>query len=348
MESLKQAKFDYKKICASFLKGLPERTADVIVRRFGLKGEGETLESIGKTYEITRERVRQIEREGISKIKPKVNDYPNLFAYFNELLNKLGGIKKEDSLVSLINNGKNRNEILFLLNLTSGIKRYPEDENFHSFWANNDNYIELAKKIIELSISKFEDEKKAVSLEEIFNKEKEDAIKISGNKKIDFDAFGSYIEISKKLSKNPEGNIGLANWVEINPKGIKDMAFLVLKKEGKSLHFSKVAELIQNSPYFTRKKTHIATVHNELIKDQRFVLVGRGLYALKEWGYEPGVVKDVISKVLKNAGKPLTKEEILDAVSKQRVVKANTVFLNLQNKSCFLRDSSGSYTINNA
>lgn len=347
MKKLIPAKFDFVKICANLLKGLPERTTDVISRRFGLASNEETLESIGESYGITRERVRQIEREGILKIKPRIKEYPRVFAYFSEALNTLGGVKKTDSLISLIGRGKNQNQIAFLLSLSDDVKKYFEDEDYFTFFSNSENAANEAKKAVELAVSKLNSEKTAVLIPEFFDKEKK-AINSAVSLKVDADIFDSYLEISKKIKKNPEGKIGLANWVEISPKGIKDIAYLVLKKEGKSLHFSKVAELIQDSPYFKRQKTHVATVHNELIKDQRFVLIGRGLYALKEWGYEPGVVREVIAKVIKDAGRPLTKEEILENVSKQRIVKANTVFLNLQNRSFFLRDSQGNYTINTA
>jgi hypothetical protein len=340
-------KFDFAKICANFLKDLPQRTTDVISRRFGLNGEGETLEAIGKRYGITRERVRQIEREGISKIKNKIEDYPKVFAYFNDAINSLGGVKKEDSLIRLIGNSNNYNQIAFLLSLSSQIEKYPESDEYHAFFASNKDVADSAKKAVELTIAKFSEEKNPISAKDFYFKQKNDIANLA-SKKIDAEMLDSYLEISKKIKKNPEGKIGLANWVEISPKGIKDIAYLVLKKEGKSLHFSKVAEMIQDSPYFTREKTHVATVHNELIKDQRFVLIGRGLYALKEWGYEPGVVRDIIAKILKDADRPMSREEILDFVSKQRIIKANTVFLNLQNKNYFLRDSDGNYTINTA
>jgi len=129
----------------------------------------------------------------------------------------------------------------------------------------------------------------------------------------------------------------LLDWPEINPRGVKDKAYIVFKKIGKPLHFDEVARLIEGSL--------VQTVHNELIKDPRFVLVGRGIYALEEWGYFPGQVKDVILKILKEEGKPLTKEEILEKVRKQRLVKENTVFLNLSNKKHFLRNSQGKYEV---
>jgi len=147
----------------------------------------------------------------------------------------------------------------------------------------------------------------------------------------------SFLEISKKIQKNSEGLFGLREWPEINPKGVKDKAFLVFKKTQKPLHFVQVAQFIDSAlPQ---------TVHNELIKDPRFVLVGRGIYALKEWGYEQGQVKDVISKILKEARNPLSKEEILEKTLKQRLVKQNTVFLNLSNKKYFFRTGDGRYTI---
>ncbi|HEY4478548.1 MAG TPA: hypothetical protein VI775_01765, partial [Candidatus Paceibacterota bacterium] len=90
------------------------------------------------------------------------------------------------------------------------------------------------------------------------------------------------------------------------------------------------------------KKAHIATTHNELIKDERFVLVGRGLYALAEWGYMSGVVKDVIKKIITKNG-PLTKEDIIDKVLKERYVKDNTILVNLQNQKCFKKDKEGKY-----
>jgi hypothetical protein len=106
------------------------------------------------------------------------------------------------------------------------------------------------------------------------------------------------------------------------------------------MHFSEVAKTIGS---LFEKKAHVATCHNELIKDKRFVLVGRGLYALSEWGYSTGVVKDVIADVLKVNG-PLTREEVIDKVRNERYVKDNTIVVNLQDASLFKRGKDGKYT----
>ena len=120
---------------------------------------------------------------------------------------------------------------------------------------------------------------------------------------------------------------------------MRDYAFLVIRKHGSPIHFREVAKQITT---MFNKKAHVATTHNELIKDPRFVLVGRGLYALAEWGYTPGVVRDVIRTVLEKNG-PLSKEEVIDKVMKERYVKENTIVVNLQNPKYFRRDKDGKY-----
>ncbi len=142
-----------------------------------------------------------------------------------------------------------------------------------------------------------------------------------------------------------DGKFGLKDWPEVNPKGVKDKAYLVLKKEKKPLHFSDVTKLINSSKFgeLFGQKALIQTVHNELIKDPRFILVGRGLYALGEWGYQPGVIKDVISMVFEKEKKPLTQKEIVDEVLKQRMVKVNSILINLKNQKYFQKDEKGKY-----
>ncbi|MDD5433264.1 MAG: winged helix-turn-helix domain-containing protein, partial [Candidatus Pacebacteria bacterium] len=144
----------------------------------------------------------------------------------------------------------------------------------------------------------------------------------------------------------PLGNFGLSVWPEIKPKGVRDAAFLVLKKQGQPLHFCVIAQNAGElqGELFSKRKMLPQTIHNELIRDPRFVLVGRGIYGLDEWGYTPGTVKEVIYKILE-VNSPLAKEEILSAVQKQRMVKPNTVFLSLSDKQKFSRNTEGKYIL---
>lgn len=331
--------FNYSKICSSLLDGLSEKTRPVIERRFGLsQDKKETLEAIGKDYGITRERVRQIEREGILEIKKRINKAEKVFKYFDEVFNYFGDIKKEDPLLEFLGKEKFHNHIFFLLTLKDDLSYKIENKDFYAFWQRGDKSFDLAKKTINSAIKIFEKEKTPLNIEELYKK----------NNSTNLNVFSSHVKISKKIQKNPEGKIGLKGWLEITPKGVKDKAYLILRKASKPLHFTEVAILIEGCSFSSNKKIHTATVHNELIKDSRFVLVGRGLYALKEWGYEPGVVRDVIYNVLKSSQKPLFKEEIAREVLERRIVKENTVFLSLQDRKKFSKDDKGRYTIREA
>ena len=154
------------------------------------------------------------------------------------------------------------------------------------------------------------------------------------DKSVTEQALKSHIGLCRHISQNPFGEWGLISSPEVSPRGVKDKAYLVFKKEKHPLHFTEVANLI-NKMVFLGRKAHPQTVHNELIKDPRFVLVGRGTYALSDWGYEPGTVRDVLVSILKNANQGLTKEEIVKTVQSKRLVKENTILLNLQNRKVF-------------
>ncbi|MCK4454146.1 hypothetical protein KAU51_02270 [Candidatus Parcubacteria bacterium] len=358
---------NYQKICNDILKDLPqERTKDIISRRFGFGIEKkETLESIGKSYNITRERVRQIEEDGLKKVKGKAEQISQeAFQGFAKELKDCGGLKREDLLLEKLGGKKFKPQVLFLLTLGEQFERFSETEDFYPFWTIDKNALNSAQQVIDSFIKELKKKNQPLSLKNISvsssyfsrrSRENQGSVEQSeagsyyqrqqGSAKQR--EAGSYIEISKQILAGPEGLYGFSIWPEINPRGIKDKAFLVIKRENKPLHFTKVAEFIEAQEQ-EEKPCLVKTVHNELIKDPRFVLVGRGLYALSDWGYQPGVVKDVIIDVLKKSEKPLSSKEIADQVLSQRFVQKNTILLNLQNKKYFLRDSQGKYTIKEA
>ena len=340
---------NYQKICSNLLKNLPERVKDVIERRFGLKkGENETLESIGQNYRITRERVRQIEEDGIVLIKkPEVfKIILPVFAYFKDYFRKEDGLKREDILLLDLGEEKFKPQVFFLLTLGEPFFRQGETKESYPFWTTNKELVSLSQEVINKVSSFFQKEAKPLTKEN-FLKEELKKLRSDSEEKVDSQFVLNSIEISKKIEENSFGEIGLVSWPEINPRGIKDKAYIIFKKEGKPLHFQAITDKInQLKLSLEERPALIQTVHNELIKDPRFVLVGRGTYALSEWGYFPGQVKDVILKVFKETKKPLTKEEILEKVLSQRLVKENTVLLNLNNKKYFSRNPQGKYWVN--
>lgn len=316
--------FNYKKICSDLLSDLNKRQKNIIVRRFALgQKEKETLESIGKDFDICRERVRQIENDSLRKIKGKSKKYKEVFTFFVKYLNDFGGLKKEGFLLNDLDK-ENQNEVFFILNLHKNIKRKKENKDFHSLWVVDNEIYKKAKKSISILIKKLKEKRELISLSELQN--------IVPDKEF----LKSIIEISKRVQSNEKGLYGLSNWPEINPKGIKDKAYLALKEAGQPLHFAEVAGLIRDS--------NVQTVHNELIKNNKFVLIGRGIYALSEWGYSPGRVKEVLARTLEEEG-PLSKEDLLEKVLEKRRVKKNTILLSLGDKEKFIKNSKGEYNI---
>ncbi len=320
--------FNYQKTCQNLLKDLPERQKIVISRRFALSGESkrETLESIGTDLGITRERVRQIEKDGFSKIKQKIASCKPIFLSFKKRIHNSGDLRKESLLLKELGGEKQQPQVYFLLTLAQNFERFQGSKDFYCFWTVKQKTFNLAEKVIGTFCSQLKKINKPVPLKELKKP-------FSLNQT----ALVSYLEISKNIQQNSEGLFGLKNWPEINPRGVKDNAYLVLTKTKKPLHFIQITKLID--------KALPQTVHNELIKDPRFVLVGRGIYGLRAWGYEPGLVKDVIFKVLKTSKKPLAKQEILSQVFKQRLVKENTILLNLSNRKYFSKNTQGKYQI---
>jgi hypothetical protein len=92
----------------------------------------------------------------------------------------------------------------------------------------------------------------------------------------------SLMQSVKNLEQNKYGDWGLADWEEVKPKTVNDKIYLILKHEGKPLHFTEIAKKI-NDMKFDKKTANAATVHNELILDDRYILTSRGTYGLKTW-----------------------------------------------------------------
>ncbi len=335
--------FKPKQITKKLIAALPERPRFVIINRFGLDGpEKMTLEAIGGTYGITRERVRQIENFGLNAIK-KSPAFQKEQAVFNELVQlvtSLGGIvSEEDFLEHISKNVKTQNHINLLLVLGDDFKKEKENKEFKYRWSvDNDIALKVQESLDNLS--------KELSTDDLIPEGEMVANFLNHLQDIpeqykDEEIIKRWLRLSKVIGRNPLNDWGMAKSSNINARGIRDYAFLVIRRHGSPMHFTEVANSI--TEIFGRK-AHTATCHNELIKDGRFVLVGRGLYALKDWGYERGVVREVIKNILKKEG-PLTKDEIVKRVLKERYVKENTITVNLQDTKIFSKDKKGKYKV---
>lgn len=315
------------------LDGKKKRTKNILIKRFGLGLDKKmTLEGIGQAYKITRERVRQIEFVSLAELKKssKITYIKKYEAMLEDLMNEHGKIMEHNFLLSEFRKKHNldkihSNALEFVLKVSPKFKAIKENESIRKTWALTSADINTSKRLINAFILNLEGKGKPV-LEDNLIKNFESEIK-------DSKTLVSYLLLSKKILKNPFNEWGLSDWREIVPKGIKDKAYLVLEKHKKPAHFTEITNLI-NQTKFDQKTAISQTVHNELIKDPRFVLVGRGTYALKKWGYQQGTVSEIIEKVILES-RNLSKDQIVDKVLAQRFVKKNTIILALQNKQRF-------------
>ena len=335
--------FSAKSVSKELLNGLPDRSRKVLTDRFGLspKGEKRTLDAIGQEYGITRERVRQIENHALATVRESAA-YREQMAILEDLkreMHTLGGVVAEDTILDeLATNAAERNHIVFLLTLGHHFDERRENADFRTRW----HVDEQTADQIESALSNLLETLEVNSLipEDEFVGQFNKNLKAVGVKPKSDDVISRWLMISKRVGKNPLGEWGRTDSPHVRIKNTRDFAYLTIKRHGSPMHFTEVAKGIEK---LFKRKTHPATTHNELIKDKRFVLVGRGLYALKEWGYQPGVVRDVIKAIIEREG-PLTREEIIDRVKRERYVKDATIAVNLQS-GVFKRLPDGRYAV---
>jgi len=333
-----------KMVIKRLLGTLPERAQNVLTSRYGLGTNTTpvTLEAIGKEYGITRERVRQIENYALSMIR-KSDAFKNEQVAFDELhaiVRKMGVIVSEDELLeSLAKDVSTRNHIHLLLVLGNAFVKEKETEEFHHRWHVDQDVADKVHNSLRRLYDSLEDDE-LVDESMLIDSFLRELQEINHELK-DKEILKRWLGLSKSIDRNPLGEWGRAHSPNVHAKGMRDYAYLVIKRHGSPMHFREVALTIAD---LFKRKAHEATCHNELIKDDRFVLVGRGIYALKEWGYNAGPVRDVIAQILTRQG-PLSREDVIESVRKERYVKDNTIFINLQDSSRFGRDEDGRYFV---
>jgi hypothetical protein len=327
---------------------LTEKEKEVISKRFSLDNKPkQTLEQIGRHFSVTRERIRQIEKIAIGKLRRTVkNTRLNIIRELSsEILKASGGVMLESKLVASIINKLGTSEdvdkyiIRLALNINTDLEKIEKNNELRPFWKEKDISLTDITAVLKQGVKLLKKSKEVLEEQKLAA-----AIKQELKGKVDHPdvMIVSALETDNRIKRVPEG-FGLMEWRHINPKSIRDKAYIVLKKAEKPLHFVEIANQI-TAAGFDKKVVTVQAVHNELIRYEQFVLVGRGLYALKEWGYSKGTVADVIEGLLKKKS-PMSKQEIIQGVLKQRQVKKGTISLNLQKNPQFVRVGRAVYKL---
>lgn len=323
-----------------------DRERDIITGRFGLDGKKKTLDAIGKEYNVTRERIRQLEKGIVIRLQVKAEE--GKLAGFNEYEDKLaeiikanGGVCTVARLTELVGEGKDAQAVAknsFVVLISSRLVLVEETDDYHqsavlaSHYKSPSEALKEVDKIVQI----LTENGKPISISEL---------KRANNLNESEAEIEAKILVSSHTYER-KGLWGLKSWSSVNPRSIKDKIYIVLSEKKEPMHFSEIYNAIKDDKTFQQRSFTIQATHNELIRDPRYVLVGRGRYALKEWGHIEGTVEDVIEKVLKdNGNKPMHRDEIIRGVLRYRQVRETTIVLNLQSKAKFKRVATATFQL---
>ncbi len=351
-EDQEKQEFQPLEVIRGLLSVLSEKEADVLQRRYGLNGVAkETLEAIGASYHVTRERIRQIENLAVKKIKDDSTFLSVIKPVEHVIISTIeehGGIMQEEHLLNELM-PSNRTAafdqaLVFLLTelLDDRVSKVGPDKVFMKGWRVKTADLHFIGDALEMLAKTIREANLPLDLAALLERIQTDSFYLQHAERLSEKTILAILEVSAVIDHNPFDEYGLREWGSVVPKRMNDKIYLILKKVGKPMHFIDIAKQI--SEVFG-KEAYPPTVHNELILNSHYVLVGRGIYALSEWGYEKGVVADVISTVLQVKGSPMTRDQIVQAVLERRIVKKNTIHLALTNKKLFSKLPDGRYTL---
>lgn len=334
------------------LDTLKSREADVVARRAGIRnGTVETLQEIGAGYGVSRERVRQIEKQGLKKFHEQLTKAPlaEILRLAVGLVREAGGVIGTDALAREFlpesqHTPSGVAALTFLLETSAEIVVSPEDKEAAACYALTESHVAAADAIGPMLQQELAEKHQPMTPAELLTvfAQRND---LGDHSHLVTEPFvESVLEIGKRFVPTGDNRWGLVNWADINPRNIREKTLYVLKESGTPLHFTDVTEKIRAAK-FDAKPVTTQAVHNELINGQQFVLIGRGIYALADWGYLPGTVSQVIAQILNTAGEPVERNEVVKQVLEQRHVSENTILINLQDKSKFTRVGKSAYTV---
>ena len=324
------------------LSSLSEKERVVIERRIGLHWLKETLQNIWNSFKpaITRERVRQIEDAGIKKVWRiiKATELASIQDISRKTLEFHGWLLTRElligALIKQMNLSKEINSHILEVIVQSDfeiIKSKPRlwTQTYFTLPSISRKSIDFVHREALKILKRKKDVMECTDLYTQIALNAKDEVGELDNVFID-----SVLDVFDDIVKGEEVLIGLTRWKILNPKTLKDKAIYVMKKEKVPMHFIDISNKISE---YLGETVKINTIHNELIRNEEFILIGRGIYALKEWGFKPGTVLDVILDVLKKNGWPMNTEDIIKKVLKVRNVKKTTIYMNLQNKKAIER-----------
>jgi len=283
------------KILNNVFSVLNQRERDIFYRRFGLKGEKETLKDVAQDYNLTRERIRQLQDRALEKITPIIKSNPEIALLIEKSKKFLKpiGVRREQTFLNLVqeNFGFTYQEIKifkFFTIFSPRIVFNQEDENFNNFYAVDEKISKICQHLLKKIYFYFLETREIYPEEELLNlvlREIKRHLKVQPK----YQDLLDFLKILKNIGKNPFNFWGDKDNNFITPKCLKDKITLIFKLEKKPLHFREIYQKLDELAkiedelihYSWHKNYNVNSIKNELIRHPDFVLVKRGVYYLK-------------------------------------------------------------------
>ncbi len=334
---------------ADICRELPERERDIVKRRFGLGTEKETLQEIGNDFDLTRERVRQLQDKSLERILPKLERHPFVQQLSAEAREHLGRtrIRREQTLLRAFADQHGlspvtQNVVHFFLVSHKKLAHQPETNDLHGFWGDGMQRAKLAQHILKKLLVLFlRNPKKLWQSEEMLGLvEKE--LKRHLGVRATADELRDFLRILKPIGQSPADEFGILSHPRVGPSSLADKTAFVLDQAQKPLHFSEIhtalGKLATLEGEFLsqrwQKRYSTQSIQNLLIMGEEFVWTGMGTYALKGWGFRPGSILERMRDIVKRE-RQISRDKLCELLSKERRFSKITFEAYLRNKTYF-------------
>lgn len=320
--------------------GLDQRSADIVARRYCPNPE--TLEQIGKSLGVTRERVRQIEKKSIRAIK-KSTDYDSLLFDAKRSLVTRGYISTAE--VDRIARSRHlgmRQELSRAIAafVVESLRTGDEPTGLQSVAVDGEPIRDCLELVQELMGSvgrqgrQVADCPSAIAAQVAKHMGRDLGMDVIDIETLIVDL---YPEIRDQAKVELRRRRALAT--------APNLARQVLKESTKPLHREEIAgKVAQARRDLGMRPLADASVFNVLYEyPNLFSYVNQGTYGLREWGSSVPYIRDIITEVLASTGRPMTQAEIGHRVRKIRPVKDSSLIMYIDMDHRFYRARSGKY-----
>jgi len=265
-DAIQKTIFQVSDLVNNLLILLSEKEKFVIQKRFNLDHTRRfTLEEIGKHFNVTRERIRQIEKNAITKLRRNVfnTDLVSILECAKEVLEQSGNLVAERKMLAALINfvGKDAAKKIDVESIKLALSLHDEFVHvgntiyFNPYYkskAVDDVFVkDVAEKAVKLLKKRGDTIKKDKVTGEIS--------KLFKSQAIPKELILSILEIDKRI-KVLKDSVGLMDWRNINPRTLRDKIFYILRENKKPLHFVEIANIITNAAFDRKTVIYSATL----------------------------------------------------------------------------------------